>query len=458
MSNRSWLSELQRVPFGERVRALRREKGVRSQAALLGLLEQRAGAKLSAAWLSGIESGALEPTLQRRQDLIQALDLSEDEAELLLAPEEARVAPDHELQSYAAWQSVRLVMSDELIRQRSSATERARGRAVRDRLREALTNNEEIWRASGNQVGALAPFADLPLSTRWLLALEAAYMQPFLPHQPFDEDWGHFRDVAVERIAEELGIKPSEDQLRLIAEVRTPSAFGRGATRWWQDQEPKAVVPIAPSSILAARELADVDGDSRLVRGESTVGELGWWAACGRYALGDVEDESASPRSGATAGVFALPVAALATPWFSGTGGGLGIPALVKDAISRERLRRADARGGAQGDYGTPATAHSRAVAVVAAMDRQRLKNDLAKLISAVRLRVIDTNSWGNGPDALPGLNASIDGLHAAARALKALHQTLASFDADSSPRRRAAEDNANAIERAAKTLLDLHG
>lgn len=463
--NNDLLDAMSSLPFGERLRALRIAHGVRSQAALLALLESRTGTSRSAAWLSGIESGALDPTPERRQELVVALGLEGAEADLLAPSVERSPSGDHDLVAYVAWQGVRLIMADELIRDSSDAGARARGRAVRDRLRDVLTSDDELWTASGRQFRGLGPFVDLPDVTRWMLLVEATHMQPFLPFEPISKSWSRTREKAIDRIAEELDLSPSSDQRKTLHRQRVP---GSKSMAWLRDHEPKALTSPTGSATLAALFIADPSGDARLMRGESSVGTLGWWASCGRYALAvtDTTEELSEPDSqeGQSRGAthFELSLAAATVPsgallastrplMGSLSGGALSVAA-TREALARERLRQSQTKGDRSRNTGG-SNEMFPGVGLLAALGPHVIRNDVTRLVTVYALSRLSEQSWIGAESHLPSAPRAAHSLATAVRGLRAYREEVGTWEASDSTSVKQVDAAADELERAFRTL-----
>jgi hypothetical protein len=185
------------------------------------------------------------------------------------------------LRRYAGWQSVRLALASELLRDRKLHTsERSRARAVRDRLRDCIEADQQLFEASNKRPGQLTAFVDLPDVTRWLLIIEAAFMDPFLPWQPIAMGWATADLTTLQALAEELGLSSETDELQLIEHVRRTSVKGMD---WLRNVEPKSARAELPGVLSASDAYWNPQDDARVLRGGALVGALGWNFVAGAY-------------------------------------------------------------------------------------------------------------------------------------------------------------------------------
>lgn len=251
----------------------------RTQAPFRKAIGDVSGREPSAAWLSGIENGTLPLTADRRDDVAVALQLHRDDWELLDAEVTPTLAQDL-LVRYAAWQSVRLALANELWRLPKDEAGRTRARAARDRLRDLLIADPDVYDASRKLVGQLSVFSELPEATRWILLVEAAFMDPFLPWQPCQLEWRQPRVATLKALSEELGLTVSEKLLVQAEKVRVAPiakvAAGKAANSPAEE----------PAGVSAAYDAFwDPDERVRALRGGEPVGAMGWGFAGGLYLV-----------------------------------------------------------------------------------------------------------------------------------------------------------------------------
>ena len=272
------VKRLRELTVGGRVRALRLRL-YKTQAPFRAAIKGQAeGWEPSAAWLSGVESDSLPLTSGRRSQVARALALHPDDWHLLDG-ETSPPATQPALVRYAAWQSVRLALATELARSAPREDDRRRGRAVRDRLRDCLEAEPEIYEASHKRVGQLSAFSDLPEATRWLLLIEGSAMEPFLPWQPMSLEWKASRIVLMRTLAEELGLEADNECIQGIEGAR--KAIGLRA--WFQESEPRGPESDPAGVLSATGNFWDVDERAAQIRGGDLVGSLGWGFAAGIY-------------------------------------------------------------------------------------------------------------------------------------------------------------------------------
>lgn len=288
------VAHLLRLPVGERVRELR-TRLFKTQAPFRMAIKNLTKWEPSAAWLSGVENGSLPLTSERRDQVALALALHPDDWRLLDEDSSPTTTPEPLLR-YAAWQSVRLALANELVRVPSKDADRARAREARDRLRDQLEADVEIYEASRKRVGQLSAFADLPDPTKWLLVIEASFMDPFLPWQPISRDWGASRKEALIAMAEELGLTSDRAQIEIIEKARKSDPVSRV-----KDREPKRSEPEPTGPLSAAESFWDPDDRARAIRGGEVVGALGWGFVGGIYLVRPIAQRALASSTNALA-------------------------------------------------------------------------------------------------------------------------------------------------------------
>jgi transcriptional regulator with XRE-family HTH domain len=372
------VASLLRLSYGERVRDLRKLRGLR-QSQLLELVAAALGEEgpPSVGWMSGIENGAFEPTATRRRALGIALGLNESEARTVLGTSEnAGELASLDQQAYAAWQAVRLFAGEEHSRDRGDRLQKERGQAAVLLIREALIEDPDVYRASLKSPGTLGQFCQLPLTMRWMLVVEAAYMDPFLPLRPFRIDLTDNFTSMLERLCRELDIpyvKPVVDEVERA----------KGYVAWAKESLvlDKGHAPPPDRIFRAAGQLGE-SPSTRLIRGDLEVGTLGWWAACGLYLVTTIgTDASTAPQE------KALGETALRLTFES------GLPTAVPTAVAIH----SGLRGRASGGRGRPApdpgvTSDASASMFVASLGPRTLGQDLVKLTSLYQLKHIIEN------------------------------------------------------------------
>lgn len=299
------------VDVGERIRLIRQFRGMKTQAQLLLALKEQTGEAPSKGWLSGIESGQLQLTAEKREQLVTILELTSTDSGLLETDADG-VEASALLIRYAAWQSVRLAVGKELLRNEKDTQAKLRIRKVLNLLQDTLEANDEILRASGRSLGRLDRLGDLPEVTRVMLLIEAAYMVPFHPLQPSKGKWGDSRKEVLLQIADELGLSDYEAAIDSIDNGRRPGVIRREVMG---EEGPKGHDrdPVGLSSAILS--VGDPDGTLALIRGGNLVGALGWEFACGTFLAhqtaidGDEGLDSEGPFSSAGSRAWRVGVA-----------------------------------------------------------------------------------------------------------------------------------------------------
>jgi hypothetical protein len=379
---------LRSLPLNERVRYLRAtERSLTQEEFLARLAELDSDAPRSKGWVSGIESGNLNLAPRWAKTIGDALRLHDEDRWLLEpVPDGATVSPG--LVRYAAWQAIRLSMADELIRSTKSTEGRTRGRGVRRLVADTLQQDDDVRHASGGRVGSLDPFTELPEVTRWMLVVEAAYCDPFLPYQPLDTKWGSGRTAMLEQVADELGLPDPASGVALIE-----SARGSSFTAWLKDHEPKAPEPDPGGVALTSLSCRVGSHRARVLRADSLVGSLGWGAACGTFLAPSFR----GPRAGD------LPAAS--TAW---------LPEPAKD------------EAGTGIDLGS----------LLLSLGEDTLTRSLSMLTTLVQLReTLDTPQTWSSSEAVPDRRSAEEWLTQAAEAVELL--TSDGLNADGSPASR---------------------
>lgn len=267
--------------IGGRVARLREIRGYPQQKDLLDSWEDLTKKPApSKTWLSLVETNQLRLSDKKRPELVEALRLTDEDADLLNETDES--VPES-LVHYVAWQAVRLEMGDRL-NYRRKGDEVRRGRRILSALREVLEGDPDIQKVVAGRPLQLEVFRkDLTPEERWMLVIEAAYMDPFAPHEPFDSKWADDRTADLEHIGAMLDLDAPTDVFKQIEKTREP---GLGA--WLMDRELK-------NAQLAAADVTDAYGHRALMSGRALVGSLGWDFACGKYLARLQEPE---PRDG----------------------------------------------------------------------------------------------------------------------------------------------------------------
>jgi hypothetical protein len=364
------------------VKRLRQHRGDLTQEDLRQCLSQ----KVSAGWLSGVENNNIEVAPDRRVLLADALGLVGSDRELLLSEESLGEHPEN---AYAAWQAVRLAFADGLAFHDQFGSEgRARALRARDKIRGALQDDPARRAGPGGLVGGLTHYQTLPVSTRWMLVVEAAFMDPFAPFEP--ADW--FDKVVptsvtekvyinlepiLTRIVFELGLADVDypvgvDVLvKKVASARQHKSYtGRKDLRAWSGVEAAFV------------DLGDESSSSRIVRGADEVGWLGWWTACGMYLVrNNWASGSSSLAAPGTAGT--VPWAQLATGGLSRVSatllGGSALGATT--AMGVAAARAAEREGQRQGEAADPqAAAIRQAATFLDVLSGARVRQDLVRM------------------------------------------------------------------------------
>lgn len=456
--SRDLADRLQRLPFGARVRLLRTERLGLDQEGFLAHLKTL-GYSASAGWLSGIENNKIDPTPPRRQQLADGFALVGADRDLLVS--EVSVG-DHAERSYAAWQAVRLATCTEIISAAFKYTDpldRARARAAREEIKEALLQDPAIRAASGDQVGDLSRFKDLPVTTRWMLVVEAAFMDPFAPCEPFKWSRMYFTDGVPKRtkiqlapilskLAEELALEDSDEAVKTIVRQRLSSDL--------PDRLPDLQAQTGLE--MAFIRLGDDTGASRLVRGADPVGWLGWWTAAGAYLArtevsadspsGD-EDGARLPWGSLAAGGMTVAAAIMLGGMGAATATAVGAAAARAASTKRTRSDSA-ARGGDDQPH--------QAAEFIQLLGPDRLRADLARLIAtyradaAISFSVVESSS----DEPLPQLTVVVDRLKRLKDAVLALQEDRRQVDRPGSWADSALSAQADDLAASAKTLSSL--
>lgn len=291
--------ELRGRLFGDRVRRLREYLDI-TQAALRDQFPQ----KVSAGWLSGVENNNIDVAADRRLWLTDAFGLVGTDRELLLSEVSLGQHPET---AYAAWQAVRLEMADKFVSHSNlgDREDRARAKRARDEIRRALQEDPARRAgAAGNvNVGGLTHYQTLPVVTRWMLLIEAAFMDPFAPFEPVDwyglviptafmEKISVNLETMLDGIGEELGLAGPdyngvrfEDLLKIIVEAQQGKKY-----------TPRKELRTVPGLMPAFVHVGDETSGSLVVRGADEVGCLGWWTACGMYLARNSWTQRATER------------------------------------------------------------------------------------------------------------------------------------------------------------------
>jgi len=481
-----FVEELKSVPVGERLRRIRVRRDYETQDQLRvdlnNWLADRGHKGLSQGWLSGVESGQLQLTPKRRDQLAEVLNLTPEDAQLL-DPEAVGVAVPYAIQRYAAWQGLRLKLAEEKTRMVRDQDVKLRCKSARNRIQDTLNDDDDLRDATDGHVERLHRIDALPLSTRWMLLIEAAYMEPFAPFVPVEPDFRSSRLSILETLVEELGIAIPGDPAPATHDptARSGAIGGPGDNRGHRmpfddarlllktietnrrHYPDSGVVDRDPAGISRAFA-AFVDSDEKLatLRGGGLVGALGWDAACGlfltrievaisgRSADGDPRREVNLkwPTYAASAVPAGLLVGALTgMPTLGALVSGAAAAAVVK---ARNKAAHGIERSEAD-------AAAIDAAVLLTAVGPAILNLELGKLVTlcAIRDQIGESAGWGSDED-LPSTLSVIAGLDAIRDALGDARKEREKYERSSAPTMVALKEMIAALTKQSAALRTL--
>jgi hypothetical protein len=345
--------------------------------------------------------------------------------------------------------------------------DQARARRARDKIRAALQDDPGRRAGPGGMVGGLTHYQTLPVATRWMLVVEAAFMDPFSPFSPGDwykkvipssmvESPATINlDTVLIRIAEELGLA---DERCDVGYEALAEKIG-SARRHLRYTDRKDLRP-QPGVEAAFIQLGDETASARIVRGADEVGWLGWWAACGMFLV---------RNNWGTHDPWQLWVASSARiPWGQISRGGLskmsaellGGSALGLTTAVGVAAARAAQRGTQQGlePVDPIAEAQRQSSHFLEALGVDRLSQDIARLMTFYQIESLGHAAAlaPSSDETVPTLQQAQQDLSMQAEAIKVVEEELKSTERSSSPTLKRLSDTRSQLAKASSALNKL--
>lgn len=359
-------TELESLSIPARFRAFRLRAGL-SQAELLRDWGSRFGSEPSKGWLSQVESGALTPSEDRRQALVELLRLSDAEASLLTESFSPESNP--QVIGYTDWQAVRYWVAEYQRRTAKDSAAKLRAARVLDLLGDALREDGNFYNLYRSDLGRVRNLTDRSTEHRWLLMVEAAFMEPFAPFEPLKRRWSESRIPMLQELAGEMDLEFTSQSLECIESARHATfprlekglkAGSKAMKAVALDKEIKQL-DLGAASIFRAPLISQTqDPTEQLLAGAALVGTLGWNFVGGMYLTSTLEPD------GTTYGQFepGFPV--------------VGLQRLLASSItSSPSLRKAQLAQAAK--FNLPA--------FLVSIGRPAVNHELGKLLALLNLR-----------------------------------------------------------------------